>query len=187
MILIVGLGNPGEKYNKTPHNVGFLVLDKLLRKMTSVEDSVWEENQKFNTFIVKVNSDLILAKPLSFMNSSGEVVQKLMTFYKIPTFGLFVVHDDIDLALGKIKISIDKGSAGHKGVESIMEHIGGKNFVRIRVGVGKDEKISAEKFVLSPLAPWEEIKLKGAIKKATEAIGAIIKEGVEKAATQYNQ
>lgn len=187
MILIVGLGNPGKKYQKTRHNIGFMVLDRLLRKLTPVEDSVWEENQKFNAFVAKVKSELILAKPLSFMNASGNVVSKIMSFYKIPPFGLYVVHDDVDLPLGKIKISIDKGSAGHKGVESIMENVGGKNFVRIRVGVGKNERKPTDKFVLLPLTLWEENKLKGSIKKAASAVGLILEVGAEKAATKYNQ
>lgn len=187
MILIVGLGNPGKKYENTRHNVGFMVLDKLLRKLTSVKDSFWQENGKFNCLIAKAGSDLILAKPLYFMNSSGETVQKLMLFYKISPFGLFVVHDDIDLPLGKIKISVDKGSAGHKGVESIMEKIGSGNFVRIRVGVGKDEKVPTDRYILLPFSFNETNKLKLAIKKSMEAIMDIIKDGAEKAASKYNQ
>ena len=187
MILIVGLGNPGNKYEKTRHNVGFMVLDKLLRKLTSVEDSFWQEEHRFNAFVAKIGKEVVLVKPLSFMNASGDVVQKLMSFYKIPPFGLFIVHDDVDLPLGKLKISIDKSSAGHKGVESIIEKIGGKNFVRIRVGVGKDEKQTADKFVLTPMNLWEEAKLKTSIKKAVEAIETVLKEGAEKAATRFNQ
>ena len=111
MILIVGLGNPGIKYKNTRHNVGFLVLEHLLQKLTTVEKSIWEENKKFNAEIAKVKDDLILAKPLSFMNSSGEVVSQLLSFYKIPPFGLYLVHDDVDLPLGKLKITVDHGSA----------------------------------------------------------------------------
>lgn len=187
MILIVGLGNPGEKYEDTRHNIGFMVLDKLLKKMTAVKDSVWEENGKFNSLLARVNNEVLLAKPLSFMNSSGVVVKKLTSFYKIPPFGLFVVHDDVDLPLGKIKIAIDKGSAGHKGVESIMENLGGKNFVRLRVGVGKDERKPTDKFVLLPFAFRERGRLSNIIKKSVEAIEFILEKGVEKASTKYNQ
>lgn len=187
MILIVGLGNPGTKYEGTRHNIGFLVLDSLLKKLTSVKKSVWLEEQKFNSFTARVGEDLLLAKPLSFMNASGAVVAKLVNFYKVPPFGLFLVHDDVDLPLGKIKISLDRGSAGHKGVESVMEKLGTKNFVRIRVGVGKDRKIKADRFVLSPFNLWERGKLRDTVKKAVEAMEIILKEGAEKAAGKYNQ
>lgn len=186
MILIVGLGNPGEKYKSTRHNVGFMVLDSLLRKLTRVDDSVWEESRKFNAQVARVGGDLILVKPLGFMNASGEAVSKLMNFYKILPFGLYLIHDDVDLSLGRIKISIDRGSAGHKGVESVMRYVGGKNFVRIRVGVGKDKRVNTDRFVLVPFAFWEEGRLRRVIKKAVEAVEAVLKEGAEKAANRYN-
>ncbi|MCL5090539.1 MAG: aminoacyl-tRNA hydrolase [Patescibacteria group bacterium] len=200
MILIVGLGNPGEKYEETRHNVGFMVVDSLLKKLTSVSESRWEENKKFNTQIAKIEpkkfplkkkeeeeETIILAKPLSFMNASGEVVAKLMNFYHIPVLGLYLVCDDVDLPLGKIKIAVDRGSAGHKGVESVMEKIGSKNFVRIRIGVGKDQRISTDKFILAPFMFWEKNKLSQAVKKAVEAVETILQEGVEKAENRYNQ
>jgi len=187
MILIVGLGNPGEKYRNTRHNVGFLVLEHLLQKLTTVEKSVWEENKKFSVEIAKIGNELVLAKPLSFMNVSGEVVAKLMSFYKIPSFGLYLVHDDVDLPLGKLKITVDHGSAGHKGVESVMEKLGSQNFVRIRVGVGKDRKVATDRFVLMPFMLWEKGQLSHAVKKAVEAIEMILKEGVERTANKFNQ
>ncbi len=187
MILIVGLGNPEIKYKNTRHNVGFLVLEHLLQKLTTVEKSVWEENRKFNTEIAKIGTELVLAKPLSFMNASGEVVVKLMNFYKIPPFGLYLVHDDVDLPLGKLKITIDRGSAGHKGVESVMKSLGSQNFVRIRVGVGKDRKVTTDRFVLKPFMLWEKGQLSHAVKKAVEVIEVILNEGVEKAANKFNQ
>ena len=187
MILIVGLGNPGLKYEKTRHNVGFMVVDSLLKKLTPVKDSVWEENGKFNAQIARAGEEIVLAKPLSFMNASGEPVAKLLRFYKIQPFGLYLVHDDVDLPLRKIKIAVDRGSAGHKGVESIMKSIGSKNFVRIRVGVGKDVRVATERFVLTPFSFFEKGKLNQAVRKATEALEMILKEGVERAAGKYNQ
>lgn len=186
MILIVGLGNHGEKYENTRHNVGFMVVESLLKKLTPVEKSMWVE-KKFNSEIAKVSDDLILAKPLSFMNASGEVVAKLMNFYKIPPFGLYLVHDDVDLPLGRIKITVARGSAGHKGVESVMEKLGSQNFVRIRVGLGKDRRIATDRFVLTPFVLWERGKLSHAVKKAVEALEMILREGVEKTANKYNQ
>jgi PTH1 family peptidyl-tRNA hydrolase len=187
MILIVGLGNPGEKYEKTRHNVGFMVLDNLLKKLTSVKDSTWEEKRRFSALVAKAGEEIVLVKPMSFMNASGPVVVTLMKFYKIPPFGLYLVHDDVDLPLGKIKIAVDRGSAGHKGVESVMKAIGGKNFTRIRVGVGKDKRIETDRFVLMPFTLWERGKLNRVVKKATEAVETILREGAEKAAAKYNQ
>lgn len=186
MILVVGLGNPGEKHENTRHNIGFMVLDKLLKKLTPVNQSNWEENSKFNCLVSKAGDDLILVKPLSFMNASGEVVQKITSFYKISNFALYVIHDDLDLAFGKIKITFGHGSAGHKGVESIIQHLGSNNFVRIRVGIGSDKKVDGENFVLSDFAPNETGKLGRIIKKTTEAVQYILDKGVEKAANKYN-
>lgn len=188
MILIIGLGNPGEKYENTPHNIGFMVVDSFLKKATSVKDSVWEENKKFNSFLAKIGKEVMLAKPLSFMNASGQVVLNLVKFYKVPSFGLYIVHDDLDLPLGKIKISYGHGSAGHKGVESIIEKTGSNNFVRLRVGIGTDKKITnPEKYVLTDFEEGQTAKLGKTVKKAVEALGIILKEGAEKAANRFNQ
>ena len=186
MILIVGLGNPGEKYENTRHNAGFMVADLLVKKLNSVESSNWEENKRFNSLLAKAGKDILLAKPSSFMNASGEVVAKLASFYKIPNFGLYVIHDDLDLPLGKIKVTFGHGSAGHKGVESIIQNLGSNNFVRIRVGIGTDKKVDGEKFVLADFEEGEEPKLRKAIKKAVDAIEVILKEGAERAANRYN-
>jgi len=200
MILLVGLGNPGIKYEKTRHNVGFMVLDSFLKKIASVDRSVFKKENKFNSLISEIDfkdtnlrskniSDerLLLVKPLSFMNLSGQAVKKIMDFYKIQEMELFVVHDDVDLPIGKVKISVDRGSAGHRGVTSIIDILGSKNFVRIRVGVGKDERLSTDKFVLKPFEKLEESKVGKTVKKAVEALELIFKEGVEKASSYYNQ
>lgn len=195
MILIVGLGNPGEKHESSRHNVGFMVVNNFLKKLTSVKESVWQKNAKFNSLISKVDNEIILVKPLSYMNASGAVVAKIMKFYKIPSLGLYIIHDDLDLPLGKLKISYGHGSAGHKGVESIIQEIGSNNFVRIRVGIGSDKhslllgskKVSnPEKYVLSNFEEKEGSKVSHMVKKATEVIEAILKQGIEKAANRYN-
>ena len=185
--MIVGLGNPGLRYEKTRHNVGFMVLDALLKKLTPAGEGIWEENKKFNALVARAGDDLILAKPLSFMNASGGPVAKLVRFYQVKPFGLYLVHDDVDLPLGRLKITIDRGSAGHKGVESVIKSLGSQNFVRLRVGVGKSQRLGTEKFVLFPFTLWEKSKLRPVIKKSVEAIEMILKEGVEKAANKYNQ
>jgi PTH1 family peptidyl-tRNA hydrolase len=187
MILIVGLGNPGLKYKKTRHNVGFIVLEAFLQKLTRVGKGNWEKSAKFNAEIAKAGPDLILAKPQSFMNASGGPVAKLVRFYQVKPENFYLVHDDVDLPLGKIKIAIGQGSAGHRGVESVIKSLGRQDFVRLRVGVSRNQKISTDKFVLMSFNLWERAKLKPVIKKSVEALEIILKEGAEKAASRYNQ
>lgn len=167
MHVIVGLGNPGEKYKNTRHNLGSKVIDELgLLDLKGVA----------------------LEKPKTFMNLSGKAVKPLIEKYKIKTDNLIVIHDDIDLPLGEIRIVQNRGSAGHKGVESIIETLGTKNFIRVRIGIlpesGKPKK--PENFVLQKFNKAEEKIVKEVIKKTTEAIGILLKEGLEKAMTKYN-
>jgi PTH1 family peptidyl-tRNA hydrolase len=168
MILIVGLGNPGKKYEKTRHNVGFRVIDEL-------------------GFLNK--KGVVLAKPKVFMNLSGGAVKSLITKYGIPVSNLWVIHDDIDLPLGKIRISKSRGAAGHKGVESIIKELKTKSFVRFRIGIqpktGKPR--SSEKFVLQKFTKGEERTVKEVIKKSVEAIEMVLREGLEKGMTKYNK
>lgn len=160
-------------------NTQLLNLTGKLRNVQADMTRVQQFNSKLRA-MMSLDREPIVAKPLSFMNASGEVVSKLANFYKIPPFGLFVVHDDVDLPLQKIKIVIDRGSAGHKGVESIIQKLGSKNFVRVRVGVGGNKKIEADRLVLQPFGIFEKARLGKTIKKAVEAIEQILKEGAEK-------
>ena len=169
MFLIVGLGNPGKKYENTRHNVGSRIIDEL-------------ESLEFGK--------VILVKPATFMNESGKAIKSLYTKYKIrDTRYLIIVHDDIDLPLGSIKISKGSGSAGHKGVQSIIDTLGTKNFLRLRVGIqpksGKPDR--AEDFVLKKFTKSEEKILKEIIGKSLSAIETIIKDGPEKAMNEFNQ
>lgn len=158
--LIVGLGNPGKKYEKTRHNIGFRVIDEL-------------EKQIFDF-------DTILLKPDNFMNNSGRAVKKYLTYDKIPVSNLIVIHDDIDLPFETVKISKDSSSAGHKGVQSIIDTLGTKNFTRVRIGIKKvtdnsiqetrNKKRETEKFVLENFTKDEEEKLPEIIKKAVGLI-----------------
>lgn len=186
MILIAGLGNPGEKYQFTHHNVGFMVVDLLLKELTSLPDSIWKEEKKFSSLIAKVKPDLVLVRPTTFMNSSGLAIKKIMQFYKIPSFGVYIIHDDLDLPLGKIKISAGHGSAGHRGIESIINNIGSNNFVRIRIGIGRNRKLEGEKYVLSEFSENERGKVGRIIKKAVKIMRMVLEEGVEKAANRFN-
>jgi len=156
MKLIVGLGNPGEKYTKTRHNTGFLIVDKIAEIKSAVfrlENEFKSENADFGDMENRVK----LVKPQTFMNNSGEAVEKLRNYYKLDSEDIWVVHDDVDLELGKIKIVLGGSSAGHKGVQSIIDTIGTDQFWRIRVGVGRSDKISTDEWVLKNFEDKEKL------------------------------
>ena len=171
MKLFVGLGNPGERYKITRHNVGFMVLDNLI-KQSSVEG--WDN--KFDSFLNKIiinQKSVILLKPLTFMNVSGHAVQKVKNFYGIDPNNIVIIHDDIDLELGKIKLKKGGGDGGHNGLKSIIKLIGSE-FNRIRIGIGRPEKISVSSYVLNNFREEEVPLLKKIILKSCEGINLLI-------------
>ena len=171
MKLFVGLGNPGERYKLTRHNVGFMVLDELIQKST-VEG--WDK--KFDSFFNKIIIDqksIILLKPLTFMNISGNAVQKVKKFYGIDPNNIVIIHDDIDLEFGKIKFKKGGGDGGHNGLKSIIKLIGSE-FNRIRIGIGRPEKISVSSYVLNNFGEEEVFLLKKIILKSCEGISLLI-------------
>jgi len=192
MILIVGLGNPGKKYQKTRHNLGFRVIDEFHKKRDVYFFSNFKLEKKIQAVISegKFNDEkIILANPQTFMNLSGKSVKSSVNFYKITRPGLVVIHDDIDLPLGKLRISKGRGAAGHKGVESIIKELKTKNFVRFRIGIqpkfGKPK--NPEKFVLQKFNKEEEKIVKEVIKKTAEAIEFSLKTSLEKAMNRFNK
>ncbi len=180
---IIGLGNPGEKYKTTRHNVGRIILN------------IWQREEKLPSF--KKNTNLnalttkgdgfILALPETFMNSSGKSVKKIIK----KTENLWVIHDDIDLPLGTIRISKDKGSAGHNGVKSIIEEIKTKDFVRFRVGIKPlSHIVSSENlanFVLKKFTKQELKSLENISKKTIQILKFALEEGIEKTMNKFNQ
>lgn len=152
MKLIVGLGNPGNEYEKCRHNTGFI----LLNKFACEKDLKWKFSKKFESEIAEFG-DMVFAKPQTFMNNSGIAVSKLVNFYKISLDDLVVIHDDVDLSLGVMKKQKGKNAAGHRGVEDIIEKLGSKDFWRIRVGVGKPENsnIPVDRWVLQDFSDEE--------------------------------
>ena len=174
MKLIIGLGNPGKKYENTRHNLGFLVINLL------AGNDEWKENKKANYLYIKkqINSEEVeLVKPLTFMNNSGKVVNYIQKKHYINIEDIVVIHDDIDLELGGIKIQQSRGSAGHKGVQSIIDALGTKDFIRMRVGIKLiNEKIimDTEKFVLQKFSKDEEKIIQETIKKAADLITAAL-------------
>lgn len=155
MTIIIGLGNPGKRYTNTPHNIGFEIIDKFAKENNFPE---FKLSKKSNALVSESNN-IILAKPQTFMNESGKSVKKICGGRA--SADLIVVHDDIDLPLGKIRISKDRGSAGHKGVKSIIKELGTKNFTRIRIGVESNN-------VLQKFKKEQRELLKPAISEALE-------------------
>ena len=169
MKLIVGLGNPGEKYQKTRHNIGFWVVEALLRKLAPLKKTTWQEKKNLQAEIARVGN-LVIAKPTTMMNSSGTSVQKLKIRFKPSQEELWLIHDDIDLPLGKIKIVQGRGAAGHRGVESIVRTFGNQDFARFRLGVGRPfqatkSKAEVTEFVVSEFDSKEKTEAKKMVKK----------------------
>ncbi|MCK5211146.1 aminoacyl-tRNA hydrolase [Candidatus Parcubacteria bacterium] len=178
MKIIVGLGNPGEKYNNTRHNAGFMAIDKIVKD----KNLEWKENKKFNAILIKDGNTLYI-KPQTFMNNSGTAVRAVLDYYKtLPKkLGLItaknadlsgvltVIHDDIDIEFGKIKESTCSRSAGHKGVESIINHLKTKNFKRIRIGVkgNKPEQMATTDYVLARFSKEELTQINKLITELT--------------------
>jgi len=200
MIIIVGLGNPGKKLEKTRHNLGFRVVDGFAKKndfpefkLSRLRQGFGGQAKKFNSLIstgVFNGEKIILAKPQTFMNESGKAIRNLIRNWKLEIRNLIVIHDDLDLLLGEIRIVKNRSSAGHKGVQSIINELGTKDFVRFRIGI-KSQKIENRKqkietFVLRKFNKDEEKNVKEIIKKTIEAIEFSLKEGLEKAMQEFN-
>jgi len=185
MILIVGLGNPGEEYRGTRHNIGFEIIDAL----ASGTDSGNKYN-KFNSLVIdSAYSDisLILLKPLTFMNNSGSAVDSALKFYGGSIKRMIVIHDDIDLEFGRIKIKRGGGTAGHRGLKSIFEKTASQDFDRIRFGVGRPPgSMDASDYVLRKFRKSEREELGIFIGRSVDMIRYYITEGFESAADKYN-
>ncbi|MBI4067266.1 aminoacyl-tRNA hydrolase [Candidatus Gottesmanbacteria bacterium] len=206
MRLIVGLGNPGEKFQYTRHNIGFMVVERLVKNKLSLLPSLkaWKKDEKFNCEVCKLpaspsgRDDLLVIKPSTYMNLSGMSVAKMAQFYKINTPDVWVVHDDIDLPLGKIRIRKGGASAGHHGIESIIKYLGSSDFMRFRLGIGKGKldkphtadhnlhRHEVEQFVVSPFRDSEGGEVKKIIKNAVEALEIALDKGLEKAMNRFN-
>lgn len=183
--LIAGLGNPGKDYAQTRHNIGFLVVDAL----ASVS-SLALNKSRFESAYVKgriKGRDLFLIKPMSYMNRSGGPIQKFAAYYKIELPDIIIVHDDMDLDFGKIKIVQGRGHGGHNGVRSIIESFGKKECIRVRVGVGHPGgKRGVTGHVLGRFAPDEQNELDATIESAVDACLSILVDGITQAMNKVN-
>lgn len=171
MKIIAALGNPGKEYARTRHNAGFIAAD-LLSDHYNFESFRKEDRfeAEISTGVIDSNK-CILVKPQTFMNSSGRAVQKVLAFYKLTPDDLIVIHDDLDIPVGCLRLSFDSRSAGHRGVQSIIDTLGSKEFWRLRLGIKvDDQKAPTERFVLSAFPKDEEEKLFAALAEVPETI-----------------
>ena len=195
MFFIVGLGNPGDEYQKTRHSVGFMVIDALNKK---IDLPPFQLNKKINAAIsrgVVSDKDIIIIKPQTLMNNSGKAVKKLAANQRKDDLTIIVIHDDNDLSVGTLRICKNRGSAGHRGIESIINEMKTKDFIRIRIGIRRTEtgRLSAGRnkndladFVLKPFNKTETPIINETINRAVSAVEIIIIHGINKAMDDFN-
>jgi len=186
MKIIIGLGNPGRKYERTRHNAGFMGVDELAGNLRVVI-----AQEKHHALLVRTridSSEAILAKPQTYMNDSGRAVGAIVRDSYASISDLIVVHDDLDLQLGAVRVKTGGGHGGHNGLRSIIEHLGSADFIRVRIGIGRPAPgMDSADYVLSPFLAEERKVASGVMAKAAEAVAAIVKEGPLKAMNLYNQ
>ncbi len=178
--LVVGLGNPGPEYESTRHNVGFRLADRLVGEADS-----------FSNFkglgVAAKTGGLWIAKPMTFMNLSGEFVQKFAAYHNIALEDILIVYDELAIPLGKIRIRKNGSAGGQNGMKSIIHHFGTDNIARLRIGIGpQPEKMNATNFVLGKFNKSEEIELDAVLAAAAEAVGAVRENGIDQAMNKYN-
>ncbi len=184
-LLVAGLGNPGREYERTRHNVGFMVVDALARRHSGSFRS------KFSGDLGQVRlgeARVALLKPMTYMNDSGRSVSPAVRFFKVDPARLLVVHDDVDLDVGRLQARIGGGLAGHNGLRSIVSELGTQDFLRLRIGVGRPERGDrrpVSDFVLSPFAP--EIDVEAITSRAADAVEIVTCQGLEAAQQRYNE
>lgn len=185
MFLITGLGNPGQKYKNTRHNVGFMVLDRIAEKLSTKIEKV-----KFKGLLGDTNyknEKVLLLKPHTYMNLSGESVKDATSFYKIPIENIIVVYDDMDLPLGRIRIRSKGSSAGHNGLKSIIYQMSSEKFPRVKIGIGKPQnKVKSKGYVLGKFNDEEKEKMDEILDVAADAALVIVEHGVDEAMNRYN-
>lgn len=184
MKLIIGLGNPGKEYEKTRHNTGFMVIDKLADKL-----GVSIEQNKFKGLYTKLKykgEDVILLKPQTYMNLSGESVRQVMDFFKIKQEDILVIYDDMDMPVGKLRLRQTGSAGGHNGMKNIILHTGSQNFNRVRVGIGRHPYMKVVDYVLSKFTQDEMIDMEKGIDSASEAVIDYLNNGFSHAMNNFN-
>ncbi len=187
MYLIVGLGNPGNQYTLTRHNIGFLAMDVFAKSLGSEN---WKDEHKALTIKTTIKDQaIIIAKPQTYMNLSGESVIPLLNYYKIPKENLIVAHDDLDIPFKSIRVQKNRGHAGHNGIRSISEQLGTADYTRLKLGIGRPPhpEMKVADYVLQKFSQEEMNQLNDFLNIAGDALESIIFDGVQKAANHYNK
>jgi PTH1 family peptidyl-tRNA hydrolase len=186
MHLVVGLGNPGKRYALTRHNAGFMAVDTLSSR-TGADCS----RSQFGALVDRTDvssNPVVLAKPQSFMNRSGQPVASLKGYYKVDAEQVVVIHDELDLPFGTVKVKLGGGHGGHNGLRDIMKHFSGKDFVRVRVGVSRPPPgWDVANYVLAPWSGDEQDQLEDVMRRAADAVEVIVSDGAKSAMNQINQ
>jgi peptidyl-tRNA hydrolase, PTH1 family len=175
MRIVAGLGNPGAQYRKNRHNAGFEVVDRLIARWNAPA-----LKEKFSALTGKASfrgEDVVLIEPMTYMNLSGEPLQKAMAFYKVALSDVIVVHDELDLPWRDVRVKTGGGHAGHNGLRSIIQHCGGPDFVRVRVGIGKPPRGTTESWVLGDFDAMESAELPGVLEAAALSVEAVLEHG----------
>jgi peptidyl-tRNA hydrolase, PTH1 family len=184
-MLVVGLGNPGDRYVGSPHNVGFRVLDELAQHEGQL---TWSERFRGKFALTTVGDErLALLEPQTYMNRSGESVREAMAFFKIAPADALIVHDELDLPLGSVKLKRGGGEAGHNGLRSVSQQLGTQDYCRLRVGVGRPARGAVVDFLLAPLSKAESTELDAAVVRARRAIELVARGGFERAMNEVNR
>lgn len=190
MFLVVGLGNPGNEYAATRHNVGFMVVDELARRFgVSVDHGKW---QAHSAQVVLWGKQICFLKPATFMNLSGQAVARYVDFYKLQPEQIVVIHDDLDMPPGRVKLVAGGGAGGHNGIRSLIQCLGGKEFLRLKIGIGRPGKLNdysgmpVEKYVLAPFAPDEKMLMEQRIDIIEKGIEYLVRDGIAKAMNLLN-
>ena len=188
MKLVVGLGNPGTDYEETKHNVGFWVVDVFARAQhlsfslkkgeAQISRGVWRG--------AEADVDFLLVKPQTFMNRSGHCVRALLHFYKIPFSDLILVYDDLDLDVGRIRIKKQGGTGGHRGVASVIQEIGSEQFIRLKIGIGKDPRIETADYVLSPFRQADKKNILEAVGQGVHILPLLLEGKITEAMNRFN-
>jgi len=183
--IIVGLGNPGKKYEATRHNMGFMTIDEIARikKVSVKETGEGYLSGSSNT----EGEEVILAKPMTYMNRSGEAVKRLLADYKGNHEDLVVIHDDMDMALGRVRIKTKGGHGGHNGVSSIIERIGTNRFIRIKIGIGRRAGVDPADFVLGRFDSDEIAVVDDSVRKAAETALHLVSNNIKDLMSRYNR
>lgn len=183
MWVIAGLGNPGRKYSRTRHNIGFMAVDEIAQR-NGIE---FTERKEYSIGRGSIEGhNVVLIEPLLYMNRSGPVVNAILKKFAVQSDNLIIIHDDLDMETGKLRIRKTGSSGGHKGVESIIRNIGAKDFIRVKIGIGREPGVLVEDYVLSRFTRPEISAIKEAIEKTADAVHAIISDGVDKAMNTFN-